>query len=375
MRNFLMICGFIFLSGFQLATQPLRGFNTNAFLYNFPRQEFTQAYIDTLSKLNPDVLRFPGGTIANKYHFSKTGYGQNSNFDKKTSQNYIVEFVRLVKAMEHPPKVLFVINMFEHFYKPSKSDWELIVENLAAILYLKKSGVEIAGIELGNEFYIYPVIRGWDIKLPQDMAEKLQKEKGDDWWPSTYKKYNRLAQLYQKAIKKIDPKLKTGIPMGSSLNKNHKRWNAFALKMNFSDAYVQHWYGQLSEANDEKQALESYAHFAHRVNENVLNLKKTGKEIWITEWNGIDFGFDNKRNLHWRQTTLHRELNIRTQNMWNDLMVDMTIYHRISSGKEGDTYNLMNVDKGQIFVNNTYWDFLKPPFANYSKISTLYPVK
>lgn len=375
MRYFLIFCGLILYSVFELAAQPLRGFNTNAFLYNFPRQEFSQAYIDTLSKLNPDVLRFPGGTIANKYHFSKTGYGQNSNFDKKTSQNYIVEFVRLVKSMEHPPKVLFVINMFEHFYKPTKSDWELIVENLAAILYLKKSGVEIAGIELGNEFYIYPVIRGWDIKLPKDMAHKLEAVEGDEWWPETYKKYNRLAQLYQKAIKKIDPQLKTGIPMGSSMNKNHKRWNAFALKMNFSDAYIQHWYGQLSEASDEEKAMQSYMKFAGRVNDNIVALKKIGKEIWITEWNGIDFGFDNKRNLHWRQTPLHRQLNIKTQEMMNDLKVDMTIYHRISSGKEGDTYNLMNVEKGQIFVNNTYWDFLKPPFVNNYKISALYPVK
>lgn len=364
MRYILMIVGAFLLNGFQLSAQPLRGFNTNAFLYNFPDQKFSNTYIDTLSSLNPEVLRFPGGTIGNKYHFSNSGYGQNSNFDQKTPQNYIVEFVRLVKSMERPPKVLFVINMFEHFYKPTKSDWDLIVENLAAILYLKKSGVEIAGIELGNEFYIYPVIRGWDIKLPQEMAQKLQKSDGDEWWPDAYKKYNRLAQLYEKAIKKIDPQLKTAIPMGSSMNKNHKRWNAFALQMTFSDAYVQHWYGQLSEAKNEEQAIKSYTKFTKRVYDNIQNLKKTKKEIWITEWNGIDFGFDNKRNLHWRQSPLHRQLNIKTQEMFNELGVEMTIYHRISSGKDGDTYNLINVDKGELFINNTYWDFLKPPFAN-----------
>lgn len=367
MRHLFIFCGFILLSCFQLSAQTLRGFNTNAFLYNFRGQEFSKPYSDTLSSLNPDVLRFPGGTIANKYHFKKPGYGQNSNFDKRTAQNYIVEFVRLVKSMEHPPKVLFVINMFEHFYKPTVSDWDLIVENLAAILYLQKYGVEIAGIELGNEFYIYPVIRGWDIKLPMSMSKKLQTVDGDDWWPDTYKKYNRLARLYHQAIKKIDPKLKTGIPMGSSLNKNHKRWNAFALKMDFSDAYIQHWYGQLSEAKDEEVALKSYEKFASRVKDNIIDLKKTGKEIWITEWNGIDFGFDNTRNYHWRQTPLHSRLNIKTQEMMNDLKVDMTIYHRISSGRDGDTYNLINVERNELFINNTYWDFLKPPFINNSK--------
>lgn len=364
MGKFLIAATYIFvLCLTQIAEAiPLRGFNTNAFLYNFPDQKFTDAYIDTLSRLQPDILRFPGGTIANKYHFSKPGYGQNSNFDQKTAQNYIVEFVRLVKSMEKPPKVLFVINMFEHFHKPTISDWDLVVENLAAILYLKKQGVEIAGIELGNEFYIYPVIRGWDIKLPESMANRLESERGDDWWPDTYKKYNRLAKLYHTAIKKIDPNLLTGIPMGSSLNKNHKRWNAFAYKMDFSDAYIQHWYGQLSEANTDEEAVNNFNRFTERVEKNIGELKQTKKQIWITEWNGIDFGFSNNRNIHWRQTPLHSQLNLRLQTMFDTLGVDMTIYHRISSGKEGDTYNLFNVDRGQIFVNNTYWDFIKPPY-------------
>lgn len=341
---------------------PLRGFNTNAFLYNFSNQKFTQEYIDTLSSLQPDVLRFPGGTIANKYHFSKSGYGQDSNFDKKTAQNYIVEFVRLVKSMKQPPKVLFVINMFEHFHKPTKSDWDLIVENLAAILYLKRQGVEIVGVELGNEFYIYPVIRGWDIQLPPKMAEQLKTKPGDEWWPDNYKKYNRLARLYHTAIKKIDASIQTGIPMGSSMNKNHTRWNAFALNMTFSDAYIQHWYGQLSEVKNESEAESNFMNFAGRVFKNIENLKTTGKKIWITEWNGIDFGFSNDRNMHLRQSDLHRRFNKQLQAYFDSLQVDMTIYHRVSSGKDGDTYNLFNVNQGRIEVNATYWDFIQPPF-------------
>ncbi|MCO5249631.1 MAG: hypothetical protein M9887_11870 [Chitinophagales bacterium] len=362
MRKILSL--FILLSLFvlQVSAIPLRGFNTNAFLYNFPGQEFTDAYRDTLNRLQPDILRFPGGTIANKYHFKKSGYGQESAFDKKTSQNYIVEFVRLVKSMEKPPKVLFVINMFEHFHKPTMSDWDLVVENLSALLYLKKQGVDIVGVELGNEFYIYPVIRGWDIKLPKEMRQKLDTQTGDNWWPINYKKYNRLAKLYQTAIKKIDPNILTGIPMGSSMNKNHKKWNAFALKMNFSDAYIQHWYGQLGDAKTEQEALTNFNKFFDRVEKNIVDLKSTGKQIWITEWNGIDFGFDNNRNMHWKQTPLHSQLNEKVQNLFDKLDVKISIYHRLSSGKEGDSYNLLNVDRGQIFPNATYWDFIKPPY-------------
>lgn len=367
MKKILWLFGCLFLITQNIQSQalPLRGFNTNAFLYNFSNQKFTPIYRDTVNQLAPEVLRFPGGTIANKYHFSKPGYGQNSVFDKKTSQNYIVEFVRLVKSLDKPPKVLFVINMFEHFHKPTVSDWELIVENLAAILYLKKQGVEIAGIELGNEFYIYPVIRGWDIKLPKKMKQKLAQRDDDSWWPDTYKKYNRLAKLYHLAIRKIDPNLKTGIPMGSSMNKNHTRWNAFALKMNFADAYIQHWYGQLSNAKDENQARQNFKRFSERVRTNIQDLKSTQKEIWITEWNGIDFGFKNDRNMHWKQSQLHSELNQELQTIFDQEQVDMTIYHRLSSGREGDSYNLFNVHQGEITVNNTYWDFIKPPFKNY----------
>jgi|GEM_PF-3909446 len=363
MRFCLLLIGLVYCCA--VPAVPLKGFNTNAFLYDFPGQQFNQAYVDTLNRLQPDVLRFPGGTIANKYHFFKPGYGQGSALDKKTAQNYIVEFVRLIKSLDKPPKVLFVVNMFEHFHKPKQTDWELIVENLAALLYLKEQGVEIAGVELGNEFYIYPVIRGWDIKLPDNMQKKLADTDTDEWWPDTYRKYNRLARLYHAAIKKIDPAIPTGIPMGSSMNKNHTRWNAFAKKMTFSDAYIQHWYGQLSNATGEQEAVANFDRFTERVADNIKELKdKYRKQVWITEWNAIDFGFNNDRNMIWRQTPLHVRLNTRMQTMLDTLNTDITIYHRISSGKQGDSYNLINVVNGILEANPTYEPFTRPPFVN-----------
>lgn len=361
-----LITLFLTLTSLSLGfSQPLRGFNTNAFLYNFYQQRFNQDYVNAVNALQPEVLRFPGGTIANKYHFSHPGYGQGSNFDNKTKQNYIVEFVRLIRSLEKPPKVLYVINMSEHFHKPTVSDWDLIVENLAALLYLKRQGVEIAGIELGNEFYLYSVIRGIDIKIPNDWKQKMREQPdSDEWWPDTFKKYRRLAMLYHTAIKKIDPDLKTGVPMGSSMNKNHARWNFFAQTLSFPDAFIQHWYGQLKDANTEQEARANFDQFTSRVAKNITELKeKTGKEVWITEWNAIDFGFKNDRNMHWRQTPLHIELNERMQNMFDSLGASITIYHRISSGKEGDSYNLINVTDGRMEFNPTYPSFTRPPFV------------
>jgi len=343
---------------------PLKGFNTNAFLYNFYGQQFNQEYVDALNQLRPEILRFPGGTIANKYHFYKPGYGQDSNFDKRTKQNYAVEFIRLIRALEHPPKVLFVINMFEHFYQPKQTDWELIVENLTALLYLHEEGMDIVGIELGNEFYLYPVIRGWDIKLPEKWIRQMKMQPDtDEWWPDKFKKYHRLALLYHTAIKKIDPVMKTGIPMGSSMNKNHVRWNFFAERMSFADAFIQHWYGQLSDAKTEEEARKNFDNFTERVAGNISRLQKeTGKEVWITEWNAIDFGFKNDRNMHWKQSPLHVEFNERMQHMFDTLGVGISIYHRISSGKEGSSYNLINVDNGRLEYNRTFEPFTKAPF-------------
>jgi hypothetical protein len=344
---------------------PLRGFNTNAYLYNFPGQRFNQSYVQAVNELQPEILRFPGGTIANKYHFYQTGYGQGSAYDQKARQNYIVEFVRLLKSLEKEPVVIYVLNMFEHFYQPKQSDWELIVENLSALIYLKRCGVKVVAVELGNEFYLAPVIRGWDIKMPEKWIRRFTTEPIDEWWPDNYKKYHRLGKLYHQAIKKIDPNIQTGIPMGSIMNKNHKRWNAFAGQMHFSDAYIQHWYGQLKNLNDEAQARNEFLNFRDKVSKNIQQLQEEHhKDIWVTEWNGIDFGHKNDRNMHWKQSPLHIECNVSMQQLFDSLGVKISIYHRISSGKEGDSYNLMNVDRGFIIRNPTFHQFTLPPFRN-----------
>jgi hypothetical protein len=362
----LILCLFAAISVDAL---PLKGFNTNAFLYNFYGQQFNQEYLDALNQLRPEVLRFPGGTIGNKYHFYGSGYGQQSNFDKRTQQNYAVEFVRLVKSLDHTPKVIFVINMFEHFHQPKQTDWELVVENLTALLYLQSEGVEIIGVELGNEFYLYPVIRGWDIKLPEKWTRQMKQQPDtDEWWPDNFKKYRRLALLYHTAIKKIDPKIKTGIPMGSSMNKNHVRWNFFAGRIDFQDAFIQHWYGQLNNAKTEDEARANFHQFTQRIANNITSLRSnTGKEIWITEWNAIDFGFKNDRNMHWKQTPLHVELNTAMQEMLDSLDVNISIYHRISSGKDGNSYNLINVDNGRLEFNPTFKPFTQTPFKSDSE--------
>lgn len=364
----IILAALLTIQALSVSAIPLRGFNTNAFLYNFPGQHFNDAYLTHVNELQPEILRFPGGTIANKYHFFQPGYGQGSNYDKKARQNYIVEFVRLVKSLEKTPKVIYVLNMFEHFYQPKQTDWELIVENLTALLYLKKAGVEVVAVELGNEFYLAPVIRGWDIKMPEEWKQRLQKETGDAWWPDNYQKYHRLGKLYHTAIKKIDPAIQTGIPIGSLMNRNHQRWNAFAEKMTFSDAYIQHWYAQLQNAEQEEQARANFLEFRSKVEKNIRYLQTTtGKPVWVTEWNGIDFGHKNDRNMKWRQTALHQECNLSMQELFNSLDVKISIYHRLSSGKEGNTYNLMNVERGRIDKTPTFEQFRLPPFRNEQK--------
>src|SRR5690606_29005362 len=52
--------------------QEVFGFNTANFFHHYKNKKEIDGY---LQELNPSVLRFPGGTTANFYHFNEKGYG------------------------------------------------------------------------------------------------------------------------------------------------------------------------------------------------------------------------------------------------------------------------------------------------------------
>jgi hypothetical protein len=361
LRLIIVVCFCII--GIESEALPLRGFSTNAFLYDFPKQQFNAAYVKEVQVLQPEILRFPGGTIANKYHFLKSGYGQNSVYDQKIQFNYIEELIRLVKSLSPQPKVLYVVNIFEHF-QGGDDDWALLVENLAAISYLQKSGVEVYGVELGNELMIYQAFQDWQTGWMQKMSGWKTTDKGWYMGPKAYRYYT-LCRIYDKAIEKLNPAIKIGIPLGSNYNKKHKPWNAAVQQFDFADAFIYHFYGNTEKQENEVLAAEAIDEYLKRASKQIVGTQVlTGKKIWITEWNGINFGFRSNQNVQWKQTVFHQRCNEKFQTLFNDLDVEVSTYHRISGSKEGDTYNLINVKNGKVTLTPNFEQFTRPPFKN-----------
>jgi len=230
------------------AQTPLNGYNIAHVFQPFPNHKINAEAITLFDQLSPDVLRFPGGTLANKYHFSKPGYGF-SNADFKRSENYIVDFVKLVKTLKKEPKVIYVYNMFDHFKGANEA--ELIKENFDALQYLINNGINVVAVELGNEFYLYNEIigsPGQSTFNPEDNNLEEIETGGAQQKPNTapkhenilvrwlrmltgqkkptnsgnnagtnnerLMKYARLAKIYHDKTKKIDPKIKTGFFAG-----------------------------------------------------------------------------------------------------------------------------------------------------------------
>ena len=136
----------------------LFGFNTsNTFTYcNVNDTSFT----NKVQKIKPNVLRFPGGTISNFYHYNGEAYGFDINevldwhdqkFPKRVNglikdqkernhnHNYIDDFIVLAK--QNNSKVILAANII------SSGDDEII--NI--IKRFKSEDIKILGVELGCE--------------------------------------------------------------------------------------------------------------------------------------------------------------------------------------------------------------------------------
>ncbi|MDA0764956.1 MAG: hypothetical protein O3A39_11020, partial [Proteobacteria bacterium] len=120
------------------------------------------SFINKVARINPQVLRFPGGAVGNFYHFGKNGYGfdfdeidkyyegsfskrsrdlENLRRKNKHQHDYIDDFIELVKKTK--TKAVLVANPFV------KDDEDIIL----MIQKLQKNNIEVVGVELGSEVY------------------------------------------------------------------------------------------------------------------------------------------------------------------------------------------------------------------------------
>ncbi len=119
----------------------------------------------SIEQLAPQLLRYPGGTISQHVHLlNGTGYGLDSSelaeryandpaerdrwlsrweFEKDLECRNIDQFIDIYNEVKsEETEVIFVANMY--------SDAQ---EDIDAIAYLKNNGINIVGVEMGNETY------------------------------------------------------------------------------------------------------------------------------------------------------------------------------------------------------------------------------
>lgn len=296
MKNILLIfilSFFAYLLPAQEINPDIYGFATsNTFTYcDVNDTSFTNKVL----KINPQVLRFPGGAMGNFYHFNKNGYGfdfveiekfakgsrfiqrsealNRANIKKGHTQDYIDDFIKLVKLTD--AKVVLVANMFV--------DNDDIIKMISK---MKSHNLAIIGVELGSElsnrtFYLNGYTIDEYIEDAEDCSDK---------------------------IKKYYPQLRTAIvaaPLHSNPTHRHSVWNEKLSEMDFYNDIIVHSYakvikgkkeyGQMltvePEGDSQEEAFEIYKERTLKfLNEDFPNEiaeynKIFNKPIWITEWN------------------------------------------------------------------------------------------
>lgn len=251
----------------------------------------TPAFATLVDSLHMNVMRWPGGTLAQFYHWDKPGYGliqteisalhssyanslknQNAYVDEKSStRRYIDDFVLL--AQKSNAQVLVCANLV------TASD----EENIALLDFLTEKNIKLCGVELGNELYL-PRMRG---VFNDDVQQYI----------------NRSKTLTEK-IKKKYPSLPVAVcaaPIRDIADENppagseaafFSNWNQKLSKQQYYDAVILHYYFPIP---CDGTLQDVFACATGELNDITGKDFRTGidmyrntfgsKPFWITEWN------------------------------------------------------------------------------------------
>lgn len=271
------------------------GFNTNQ--YNGFYLVTDQDFVKHISALKPRLLRFPGGSESNIYHWKTSDFNEaelESTLNKALNNTHRANVQRLrsrgarlvfddfmALCDKIGAKAIVVVNLYTGTPE----------ESAAWVAYARDKGYKVSGWELGNELYL------------ESYRNKF-KDPAD---------YLRVAKEHAMLMRAEDPGIKMSVsatPVGFHLSSSNeeavyeKRWNKAIAADGFYDAYTVHFYtyehknrlfkfeqarGFLFGSNDVafKQAVDYY--------ERLFG----NKEMWVTEWN-----LTNPRN-RFANTQLH----------------------------------------------------------------------
>jgi hypothetical protein len=335
-------------------------FNTGFMFINPIEQEPEVKVI--MQQIAPKVLRFPGGTIGNYYHPTGLGYGLRPEetgpklseivkAQPQFKQNAIYHFADVCKMAGS--KVMFVANMLTG----------TVDEMLFCLKFFKERNIEIAGVELGNEFYF----REYRETFP-DVETYIQK-----------------ARVFAVALKKFDSKIPVAVVAADPTEPNPKneharfmnRWNQILGKESFYHAYVPHLYPKVKGC--EEQGGENLKavfdcinvtlatdHF--RYHEIVTEHYKQfygNKKMWVTEWN-VDAANTTANTLRHAAFVSEFLMGLIDANNNNSNLIEHAFFHNLgSNGYAAPIFSLTHQKQvrylkrvGNIAYNTTYYPFL-----------------
>ena len=275
--------------------KELYGFNTNMMhgIYAYTDRNI----IDLVSVLRPTVLRFPGGTVANFYHWKQAGFNRkeletagSDKLNRRLTKDYeklqsmrkgilsFDDFMALCNKFNIRP--LIVLNLYTG--SPGESaEWAR---------YVRKKGYKVWGWELGNELTI-PYFR-----------KKIRD--ADD--------YISIARKHVEAIKAVDPGARFAVIARPFINLNEPEredlWNEKMARQTFFDAFTVHPYLSLEKLmgkvrdRDIEKVRDSIFEASDAILERVAGYKAdfSNREMWVTEWNMVF-----RENVEMADTLLH----------------------------------------------------------------------
>lgn len=256
-----------------------------------------------VQQINPGLIRFPGGTVANFYHPSTPGYGlvlseieqfqgelaahMEDSYQAEAAriangsltQNYLAQMIAL--ATGTGVKVLYCTNVLTGS----------VPETMQVLQLLATAGVEVEGVELGNEAYL----NDYHSVYPDVQA------------------YINASMPYNIAIKAAYPGMKVALAAAPPAVLNNEdaaqaaivqAWNSPLSSVAWSDAVVLHAYPELSVHCTQTTVSASVdcavpfaAEFAGaRMDSALAELQAVAAhKVWVTEWN-VRGNFENYGN-------------------------------------------------------------------------------
>lgn len=271
-------------------------------------------------------LRFVGGTRANSYVWDPAapGLGDDTSFDKLFTNNFLVNYADIAKALD--AKTDYVIDIAAHFpyyyggtqYMPprlkNKTDAQIIAMNVDAVRYLIEHGVPSHEmyIELGNELYYTNLTQNMQANATGKTYDQVvtAMKPAMDRYESLVNQYiaafNALGRekgtTFKFGVPFLMPYATTTTPFTGSLANRNTYWDArmAALPVN---AVVIHNYSNLAVC---KSIVNNNTTFRdclrQKDDEDVRNMPISidrtrslypGKELWFTEYgSGLGYSAD-----------------------------------------------------------------------------------